>query len=225
MQIAMISCGFIVWLYCRSLRLSIKTYPSRQVIGVTGSRVLVADHDDHPRQFRSAFSSGSNCDSSASRQFMSIKAAQQVSDESLRAAVCIVGAGAAGITLACEFDGNGFPSSCSKPAVSKTTRRIGTIYRGTWSRRIRHGPSFVASASAAPPTSGAGAACRWIRSTSSVATTSPTAAGQSRIRMWRGTIHAPWSISMQDMPTSRSSVLSPSRSDDRRLRWRGTGVA
>jgi hypothetical protein len=38
-----------LWLYCRSLRLSIKTYPSRQVIGVTGSRVLVADHDDHPR--------------------------------------------------------------------------------------------------------------------------------------------------------------------------------
>ena len=38
---------------------------------------------------------------------MGIKAAQQVSDESLRAAVCIVGAGAAGITLACEFDGSG----------------------------------------------------------------------------------------------------------------------
>jgi hypothetical protein len=33
---------------------------------------------------------------------MSIKAAQQVSNESFRAAVCIVGAGIAGITLTCE---------------------------------------------------------------------------------------------------------------------------
>lgn len=39
---------------------------------------------------------------------MSIKEAQHVSDESLRAVVCIVGAGAAGITLACELDGGGF---------------------------------------------------------------------------------------------------------------------
>ncbi len=39
---------------------------------------------------------------------MSIKVAQHVSDESLRAAVCIVGAGAAGITVACELDGSGF---------------------------------------------------------------------------------------------------------------------
>jgi choline dehydrogenase-like flavoprotein len=79
---------------------------------------------------------------------MSIKAAQQVSDESLRAAVCIVGAGAAGITLACEFDGSGLAVILLEAGGFKEDPALSDVYRGsvvaphpasTEFRRIRFG--------------------------------------------------------------------------------------
>jgi choline dehydrogenase-like flavoprotein len=79
---------------------------------------------------------------------MGIKVAQQVSDESLRAAVCIVGAGVAGITLACEFDGSGLAVILLEAGGFKEDPAQSDIYRGsvvaphpasTEFRRIRFG--------------------------------------------------------------------------------------